>query len=100
VDPPSTLVNTERWRELAQTLNTLVLEERRGETRATLTLLYPDRDARDAALDTGMAAGLERSFERLDAYLSGPDGVGIRRRAGPEHVAERSPATGGSGSLP
>jgi uncharacterized protein YbaA (DUF1428 family) len=32
---------------------------------------YPSREARDAALATGMTDGLTASYERLDAVLRG-----------------------------
>jgi len=32
-------------------------------------MLYPSREARDAALETGMKEGASESFDRLDAYL-------------------------------
>ncbi len=31
--------------------------------------VYPSREARDAALETGMKEGASESFDRLDAYL-------------------------------
>ena len=33
------------------------------------TVLYPSKEARDAALATGMKDGASVSFERLDEYL-------------------------------
>jgi hypothetical protein len=33
------------------------------------TVVYPSREARDAALATGMTDGLTMSYERLDALL-------------------------------
>jgi len=70
VVPPSRLVTTERWGpEWPETLNTMALTEAEGLTTITLTVLYPSKDARDAALQTGMKEGMEAGFARLDALL-------------------------------
>lgn len=70
VVPPERLVNTEWWGDdWAETLNTLVLTEDDGRTTMTTTVLYPSRQARDAALGTGMNDGASISFDRLDRYL-------------------------------
>lgn len=71
VTPPERLVHTERWGpEWPETVNTLELTETDGQTTALLTILYPSRMARDAALGTPMTNGLTKSFERLDALLA------------------------------
>jgi hypothetical protein len=41
-----------------------------GKTTAALTTLYVSKQARDAALKSGMTSGVEISFVRLDAYLA------------------------------
>lgn len=70
VTPPARLVTTERWGpEWPETVNTLGLTESRGRTTITLTILYPSKEARDAALGTGMKGGMEQSFARLDGLL-------------------------------
>jgi uncharacterized protein YndB with AHSA1/START domain len=70
VTPPERLVSTESWGEnWPETLNTLVLSEEAGKTTVTQTILYPSKDARDAALKTGMKDGADQSFDRLDDYL-------------------------------
>ncbi|HET9293131.1 MAG TPA: SRPBCC family protein [Gemmatimonadales bacterium] len=70
VAPPERLVSTEKWGpEWPETVNTLVLTESGGRTTTTLAIAYPSREARDAALKTGMTDGTERSFARLDALL-------------------------------
>ena len=70
VDPPGRLVSTESWGgDWPETINTLVLTERAGRTTIALTILYPSKEARDAAMATGMKDGMEQGFERLDAYL-------------------------------
>lgn len=32
-------------------------------------MLYPSKEARDAALQTGMKEGADQSFDRLEGYL-------------------------------
>jgi uncharacterized protein YndB with AHSA1/START domain len=70
VTPPKRLVSTEKWGpEWPETINTLTLSEKDGKTTLTNTILYPSKEARDAALKTGMKEGAIQSFERLDAHL-------------------------------
>jgi uncharacterized protein YndB with AHSA1/START domain len=70
IKPPERLVSTESWGgNWPETLNTLVLTEEGGKTTATLTILYPSKEARDAALQTGMKDGMAPTFDRLDGYL-------------------------------
>ena len=71
VTPPERVVNTESWGgDWPETLNTLLLSEEDGKTTTTSTMLYPSKEARDAALKTGMKEGVDQSYDRLDAYLS------------------------------
>ncbi|HJU73113.1 MAG TPA: SRPBCC family protein [Gemmatimonadaceae bacterium] len=73
--PPEILANTERWGpEWPETQNTVRLVEKNGKTTITITILYESKQARDAALQTGMKDGMDRTFERLDEYLSGMQG--------------------------
>ncbi|HEV2131295.1 MAG TPA: SRPBCC domain-containing protein, partial [Longimicrobiaceae bacterium] len=68
--PLERLVNTESWGgDWPETLDTLVFTEEDGRTTMTQTVLYPSREARDAALQTGMEAGISLSFDRLDDHL-------------------------------
>lgn len=70
VVPPERLVTTESWGpEWPETVNTVVFTEAAGHTTITLTVRYPSRDARDAALQTGMKEGMDQGFARLDALL-------------------------------
>jgi uncharacterized protein YndB with AHSA1/START domain len=70
ITPPERLVSTESWGgDWPETLNTLVLTEHEGRTMMTHTARYPTREARDAALQTGMKDGATASFNRLDEYL-------------------------------
>lgn len=70
ISPPERLVSTESWGgDWPETLNTLVLSENDGKTTITHTILYPSKEAREAALETGMKEGASESFDRLAGYL-------------------------------
>jgi len=71
ISPPERLVSTERWDgDWPETVNTVVFTELDGQTLVTSTMRYPSKEARDAALGTGMKDGMDMSFARLDAYLA------------------------------
>jgi uncharacterized protein YndB with AHSA1/START domain len=68
--PPERLVCTESWGDpWPETLDTLLFTEREGITTVTLTVLYPSKEARDAALQSGMKEGMNAGYERLDSLL-------------------------------
>jgi uncharacterized protein YndB with AHSA1/START domain len=70
VVPPERLVSTESWGpEWPETVNTMVLTETGGLTTITIRVRYPSKEARDAALKTGMKSGMDQSFARLDGLL-------------------------------
>jgi len=46
-----------------------VFAEEHGKTTMTLRIKYPSKEARDAALESGMKAGLSLNFQHLDSYL-------------------------------
>jgi uncharacterized protein YndB with AHSA1/START domain len=70
VTPPERLVNTEEWGgDWPETLTTLVLTEEDGKTTISTTVLYPSKEAREAAIGTGMKEGWSASYDRLDEYL-------------------------------
>src|SRR5580692_11665185 len=51
ITSPERLVSTESWGgPWPDTVNTLTLVEKDGTTTATVTILYPSKEARDAAL--------------------------------------------------
>ena len=71
VSPPERIVSTESWGpEWPETLNTVTFSEEAGQTTIVVTVRYPSKEARDAALGTGMKQGMNMSFERLAAYLA------------------------------
>jgi uncharacterized protein YndB with AHSA1/START domain len=68
--PPERLVSTENWGEdWPESLTTVELTEEDGKTTIKQTSLYPSREARDAAMQTGMLEGASLTFDRLAAYL-------------------------------
>jgi uncharacterized protein YndB with AHSA1/START domain len=71
ITPPERLVTSESWGgDWPETVNTLVLREENGKTTMTLTILYPSKEAREAALKTGMKEGMAHSFDRLESHLA------------------------------
>ena len=69
--PPERIVCTESWGgDWPETLNTLILSEEGGKTTINQHVLYPSKQARDAALKTGMQEGASQSFDRLAEYLA------------------------------
>ena len=70
IQPPGRLVTTECWgAEWPETLNTLVFTEKDRKTTVANTILYPSREACDAALAPGMKDGASASFDRLEKHL-------------------------------
>jgi uncharacterized protein YndB with AHSA1/START domain len=69
---PERIVNTQLfdvdWTG-GETLGTLLLVEHEGKTTLTNSVLYSSREARDAALRTPMAEGVEAGYARLDEIL-------------------------------
>jgi len=70
---PERIVNTQLfdvdWTG-GETLGTLLFTEHAGKTTLTNSVLYSSREARDAALRTRMAEGVEAGYARLDEILS------------------------------
>ena len=70
ITPPERVVSTESWGgDWPETINTLTLSERDGKTTVSQAVLYPSKEARDAALKTGMKDGVTVSFDRLAEYV-------------------------------
>jgi uncharacterized protein YndB with AHSA1/START domain len=70
VAPPERVVSTESWGgDWPETVNTVTFTEEDGRTTLAITILYPSKEARDAALQTGMTKGMEMSYDRLAAHL-------------------------------
>jgi uncharacterized protein YndB with AHSA1/START domain len=62
---PERIVHTEQF-EGHEALITLVLTEKSGRTTLQCTMRFPSKEAREAALATGMTDGMEQSYARLD----------------------------------
>jgi uncharacterized protein YndB with AHSA1/START domain len=70
---PSRIVTAELFDEDwtgGETLVTAELVERSGKTTLTTTVRYASREARDGAIKTGMAKGVEASYNRLEKLLT------------------------------
>lgn len=69
VVPPERLVHTEIFDEDwtgGEALFTTTFTERAGKTTVVMTGLYSSREARDGAVHSGMAEGVEMGYARLD----------------------------------
>src|SRR5262249_28221906 len=55
--------------QMGEQLTTLVLTEQGDKTLLTLTVRYPSKEARDAALASGMEHGMAAGYDRLDQIL-------------------------------
>lgn len=69
IDAPSRIVNVERYLD-GEALCTLELEEHEGRTTIAQTMRFGSREARDAALKSGMTSGMAASFDRLEALAA------------------------------
>jgi len=79
VEAPAKIVHTEAYDpgdiggnmgEAGEALVTLTLAERGGITTMTTRVDYGSKEARDAAVSTGMTDGMELSYQNLDALLA------------------------------
>ncbi len=68
VEPISRIVTTEYMDGMSGdgARNTLTLTERGGKTIMTLNMDFGTKEARDAAVATGMTDGMELGYQRLD----------------------------------
>lgn len=71
IDAPRRMVSTERMQGMPEpeNLNDMSFYEEDGATLVTLIIEYVDKDTRDMILATGMADGMEASFQRLERVL-------------------------------
>lgn len=56
---------------MGEALNTTTLAEKKGVTTMSITARYSSQEARDMALGSGMADGLDDGYAKLDAVLEG-----------------------------
>ena len=52
-----------------ETQSSTRFDEASARTKVTVTILYTSKEARDGAIATGMAEGMESGFQNLDALL-------------------------------
>lgn len=79
---PERIVSTESWGgDWPETVNTVTFSEEKGKTTLTLKILYPSKQARDKALQTGMKDGMAQSFNRLEKYLASQVALKMKKRA-------------------
>jgi len=79
IEAPKRIVTTERMdltglgmeNAPGEAINTLELSEANGKATLTIVMLFPSKEARDGALQSGMTGGMEQSYERLDAISAG-----------------------------
>lgn len=71
VVPPERIVQTFEFEGVpGESLETLILEEQDGKTLWRATSLYPSVEARDGALQSGMAEGIYETYDRLADVLA------------------------------
>jgi uncharacterized protein YndB with AHSA1/START domain/effector-binding domain-containing protein len=86
--PRSNLANTEHGAAVA----TLELTEHGEQTHLCMTLLFPSKEARDAALASGMEHGVSAGYEQLEELLSGLKSPGTNlERIAPPVIAWTAP---------
>ncbi len=70
VVPPERFVSLKSWGgDSPATTITHEFTEEAGKTTVTMTMVYPNKEARDATL-TGMGDGMEIGFQRIEALLT------------------------------
>jgi len=75
VVPPERVVRTEKFEfgcapQGSEQVSTMMLAEQNDKTLLTLSIIYPSKEARDGALQSGMDRGLEAGYERLEQILA------------------------------
>jgi len=75
VTPPARLVYTmvyEPMAEAGHVVVTVTFDEQGGSTRLVSHELYPSKEARAAAVASGMEAGMHETMDQLDALVTAP----------------------------
>ncbi|GGA55804.1 SRPBCC family protein [Pelagibacterium lentulum] len=78
IKAPEYIVNTERMYGFpgavdgpdGEALNTLSLVEKDGKTTLTTTIRFANSNVRDGALASGMADGMNQSYDRMEKFIS------------------------------
>ena len=73
IERPHLLVATETYEAYPdkEGVNTMTLHEDDGITTMVVVMAYPDRETRDAVIESGMEHGLQVSLNRIDSVLAG-----------------------------
>jgi uncharacterized protein YndB with AHSA1/START domain len=66
---PERIVHVERFEE-GEALVTTLFNQQAGKTTLTTTMLFASKAERDGALASGMADGVEASYDRLEEILA------------------------------
>jgi uncharacterized protein YndB with AHSA1/START domain len=73
IAPPALLASSEIFDEDwtgGETISTVEFVEENGKTRTINRVVYSSKEARDGALKTGMAEGMEAGYRRLDTMFA------------------------------
>lgn len=72
IDAPALIVSTEVFEGFpdAESINTMTLTEADGVTTLQTVVLHSSREHRDGHLESGMEAGMQETFDRLDELLA------------------------------
>jgi uncharacterized protein YndB with AHSA1/START domain len=70
VVPFEKIVTTEQMEGFdGESVNTLTFAEAGGRTAATINMVFPSKEIRDGALQSGMSDGMAMGYDRLDLIL-------------------------------
>jgi uncharacterized protein YndB with AHSA1/START domain len=83
--PPERIVRTETFEfgceaQAGEQVGTLVLADRGDTTALSLTVFFPSKEARDAAIASGMERGVAASYDRLEEILAAATAHGDPQR--------------------
>jgi uncharacterized protein YndB with AHSA1/START domain len=81
IAPPEKIVSTEQpdWAPgQGESFNTLEFAEKAGKTTVTLTMRFPSKEVRDAAIKSGMNEGIEVGYARLDTIFAASEPTAIK----------------------
>lgn len=71
MDEPARVVTAEYMQPFPDpSFNLLVLNEKAGKTTVSVHMVFPNPEARDGALASGMQDGMDEGYARLDALLA------------------------------
>ena len=65
-----TIEDEPNWGEGDPAINTLTLSEAGGRTTLRLNMLFPSKEVRDMAVQSGMTDGMAQGYDRLDEMVA------------------------------